>query len=149
MLTATNASWATRISAIVVALGSCAALAQQDSAMPPPLAAFLESLPQPPRQMTPATGKALNVAIAALNAERYDEARAALGVLKVQQLSPFDRSNTEHILYRIARADGEYAEARQHILNAIDSGGLNEQELANARDRLEEIDATIATAPPT
>jgi hypothetical protein len=149
MLTATNASLISRISAIVIALGSFSALAQPDLELPPPLAAFLESLPKPPRQLTPATAKALNEAIAELRAERYGEARAALGELDLEQLSAFDRSNTEHILYRIARAEGQYAEARQHISNAIESGGLNEQEIANARDRLAELDATLTTLPPT
>jgi hypothetical protein len=149
MLTATNASLISRISAIVIALGSFPALAQQAAELPPPLAAFLESLPKLPRQLTPATAKALNEAIGELRAERYAEARAALGVLDLEKLNAFDRSNTEHILYRIARAEGQYAEARQHILNAIESGGLNDQELANARDRLAELDSTLTTVPPT
>src|SRR5687768_10689738 len=82
MLTATNASWVSRISAIVIALAPLAALGQQ-AALPPPLAEFLASLPQPPRQLTPATGKALNDAIAELQAKRYDKARAALGELSL------------------------------------------------------------------
>jgi hypothetical protein len=148
MLTATNASWVSRISAIVIALAPLAALGQP-AALPPPLAEFLASLPQPPRQLTLATSRALNDAIAELQAMRYDRARAALGELSLDELTPFDRSNTEHILYRIARAEGQYAEARQHILNAIDSGGLNEQEIANAQERLKELDPTLATAPQT
>jgi hypothetical protein len=54
-----------------------------------------------------------------------------------------------HILHRIALAENSYAEARRHILNAIDLRGLNEEEIANAQGRLEEIDATLATALPT
>jgi hypothetical protein len=149
MLTATNASWVSRILglAIVIALTPVAALAQPDPAMPRALAELLASLPRPPLRAE--TGKALNDAIAALQAERYTEARAALGNLSLDQLTPIERSNTEHILFRIARAEGKYGEARQHILNAIESGGLNEQEVANAQDRLKEIDAALATAPPT
>ena len=116
--------------------------------MPRPLAEFLSSLPQS-RQLGLTTAKALNGAIAALKAERYDEARAALGELNLDRLTPFERSNTEHILFRIARAEENYGEARQHILNAIDSGGLNEQEIAHAQERLKEMDAALATAPPT
>jgi len=109
MLTATKASWVSRILGVVIAL-------------------------------TP---------VAALKAERYNEARAAIGSMSLDQLTPFERSNTEQVLFWIPRAEGQYAEARQHILNAIDSGGLNEQEIANAQERLREIEATIATAPPT
>ena len=148
MLTPTNTSWVSRILGAVIALTPLAGLAQRDAAMPPPLAEFLSSLPQV-RHLTPATAKDLNRAIAALKAERYDEARAALGELSLDQLTPFERSNTEHILYRIARAEEKYGEARQHILNAIDSGGLNEQEIAHAQERLKEMDAALATAPPT
>ncbi len=152
MRTATSGSRLSRVTGIVllIALTPLAALAQGNSGLPPPLAEFLSSLPPLPlRQVIgPATGKALNDAIAALKAERYDEARAALGSLTLDRLSPFERANAEHILFRIAYADGEYGEARQHILNAIDSGGLNEQETANAQDRLKQTDA-LATAPPT
>jgi hypothetical protein len=145
---ATKASWVSRIPAIVIALAPLAVPAQDQPAMPRALADFLASLPQPARQLTPRTSRALNEAIAALRAERYEKARDALADLPLDELSPFDRSNTEHILYRIARAEGEYVEARQHILNAIDSGGLNEEEIAHARARLEEIDAALAPAPP-
>ena len=148
MLTATNASWVSRIlsAAIVIALAPIAAHAQRDAAMPRALVELLASLP---RVLSPEVSKALNEAIAALKAERYSEARAALSHLSLDRLAPFDRSNTEHILFRIAYAEEAFGEARQHILNAIDSGGLNEQETANARERLAEIDAKLATAPPT
>jgi hypothetical protein len=146
MLTATNAARVSRVAAIVIMAAPLAALAQRDPPLPPPLAEFLASLPQA-RQLTRTTSKALNDAIAALSAKRYDEARAALATLKLDELSAFDRSNTEHILFRIAYAEGNYGEARQHILNAIDSGGLNEEEIANAQARLMETDAMLA--PPT
>ena len=149
MLTNTNASWVVRASAIAIALVPLAAMAQASSAMPRPLAEFLASLPQAGRHLGLTTSRALNEAIAALKAERYTEARAALAELRLDELTPFERSNTEHILYRIAHAEKNYVEARQHILNAIDSGGLNEEELAHAQERLKEIDAAIAAAPPT
>jgi hypothetical protein len=149
MLTATKTSWVARISgvAIVMALTPTAALAQQNSAMPRPLVEFLASLPRLP--VGPEVRKALNDAIGPLSAERYDEARAAIGKLNPAEFTPFERSNTEHILFRSARAEGKFGEARQHILNALDSGGLNEQEIAHAHERLEEIDAALTTAPPT
>jgi hypothetical protein len=146
MLTPT---WTSRISAIVIALTPLAGLAQGDVAMPPPLAEFLASLPQTARQRGPTASRAHNRAIAALNAERYDKARAVLGELSLDRLTPFERSYTENILFRIALAEGKYGEARQHILNALDSGGLNEQEIANAQARLAEIDATLSPPSPT
>lgn len=148
MLTPTNTSWVSRILGLVIALTPLAGFAQRDAAMPAPLAKFLSSLPQS-RQITPPTGRVLNEAIAALKSERYDEARAELGKLNLDRLTPFERSNTEHLLFKVALAEKKYGEARQHILNAIDSGGLNEEEIVHAQARLKEMDAALATLPPT
>jgi hypothetical protein len=148
MPTPTTTSWVSGSLGALVALAPLTGLAQQDTAMPAPLVEFLSSLPRP-LQLSPTTAKALNEAVAAIRAKRYDEARAALGELDLERLGPYERSNTEHLLYRIAYAEGRYGEARQHILNALDSGGLNEEEVAHARARLEDVDAALAAAPPT
>jgi len=80
-----------------------------------------------------ATGKALNAAIEFLNMEKYAEAQAAIGELKMDKLSPYERSKVEQILFNISYAQDKYAEARGHLQKAIDAGGLNEQEVSSAR----------------
>ena len=42
-----------------------------------------------------ATGKALNAAIEFLNMEKYAEAQAAIGELKMDKLSPYEKSKVE------------------------------------------------------
>ena len=80
-----------------------------------------------------ATGKALNAAIEFLNMEKYAEASAAIGELKMDKLSPYERSKVEQILFNISYSQDKYAEARGHLQKAIDAGGLNEQEVSQAR----------------
>jgi len=80
-----------------------------------------------------ATGKALNSAIEFLNMEKYAEAQAAIGELKMDKLSPYEKSKVEQILFNISYAQEKYAEARGHLQKAIDAGGLNEQEVSQAR----------------
>jgi tetratricopeptide (TPR) repeat protein len=80
-----------------------------------------------------ATGKALNAAIEFLNMEKYAEAQAAIGELKMDKLSPYERSKVEQILFNISYSQDKYAEARGHLQKAIDAGGLNEQEVSQAR----------------
>jgi hypothetical protein len=80
-----------------------------------------------------ATAKALNTAIEALNMEKYAEAQAAIDMLKMDKLSPYEHSKVEQILFNIAYAQEKYDEARGHLQKSIDAGGLNEQEVAQAR----------------
>jgi tetratricopeptide (TPR) repeat protein len=75
----------------------------------------------------------LNTAIEALTAEKYADAQAAIATLKLDKLSPYERGKVEQILFNIAYAQEKYGEARQHLQKAIDSGGLNEQEISQAR----------------
>jgi tetratricopeptide (TPR) repeat protein len=79
------------------------------------------------------TAKALNTAIEALNMEKYSEAQAAIDTLKLDKLSPYEHSKVEQILFNIAYAQEKYDEARSHLQKSIDAGGLNEQEVAQAR----------------
>jgi tetratricopeptide (TPR) repeat protein len=87
---------------------------------------------QPP-QIDVATGKVLNTAIEALTAEKYNEAQAAIATLKLDKLSPYERSKVEQILFNISYAQEKYGEARGHLQKAIDAGGLNEQEISTAK----------------
>jgi tetratricopeptide (TPR) repeat protein len=87
----------------------------------------------PPPAIDVATGKALNTAIEALNMENYPAAQAALAALQLDKLSPYERSKVEQILFNISYAEEKYDEARQHLQQSIDAGGLNEQEVSQAR----------------
>jgi tetratricopeptide (TPR) repeat protein len=87
----------------------------------------------PPANIDVATAKALNTAIEALNMEKYAEAQAAIGTLNLEKLSPYERSKVEQILFNISYAQEKYEEARGHLQKSIDAGGLNEQEISQAR----------------
>ena len=86
-----------------------------------------------------ATGKALNAAIEFLNMEKYAEAQAAIAELKMDKLSPYERSKVEQILFNISYAQEKYAEARGHLQKAIDAGGLNEQEVSGMHYQIAQL----------
>jgi hypothetical protein len=138
--------------ALVVVLVPQATFAQRATDGPSPPRAVEELVPELPRftgreQIDLPTGKALNDAIAALSAKKYAEARAALGKLRLERLSRYERGKTEQVLFNIAYGEQRYVEAREHLTKAIDSGGLSEQEVAQARRQIAQIDARIASAP--
>ena len=80
-----------------------------------------------------ATGKVLNEAIELLNKEDFKGAAAKIGALNLDKLSPYERSKVEQILFNISYSQEKYDEARGHLQKAIDSGGLNQQEIDQAR----------------
>ena len=79
------------------------------------------------------TGKILNEAIVFLNAEDYAGAQTKLSSLNLEKLSPYERGTVERILFSIKYAQEKYDEARGHLQKAIDSGGLNTQQIDEAR----------------
>jgi tetratricopeptide (TPR) repeat protein len=79
------------------------------------------------------TGKILNEAIEAMNAEKYNEARQALSKLNMERLSPYELSRTEQILAFLDYSQDKYASARSHYQKAIAAGGLSEVELDQVR----------------
>jgi tetratricopeptide (TPR) repeat protein len=79
------------------------------------------------------TGKILNEAIELLNMEKYAEAGARIGTLTLDRLSPYERGKVEQILFNIAYSQEQFDKARGHLQSAIDSGGLNAQEIDQAR----------------
>jgi tetratricopeptide (TPR) repeat protein len=79
------------------------------------------------------TGKILNEAIELLNMEKYAEAGQRIGTLTLEKLSPYERGKVEQILFNIAYSQEQFDKARGHLKSAIDSGGLNEQEIDQAR----------------
>jgi tetratricopeptide (TPR) repeat protein len=87
----------------------------------------------PPTGIDAQTGKVLNEAIELLNMEKFAEAGARIGTLQLEKLSPYERGKVEQILFNIAYSQERYDQARQHLKNAIDSGGLNQVEVDQAR----------------
>jgi tetratricopeptide (TPR) repeat protein len=81
------------------------------------------------------TGKVLNEAIELLNMENYAGASQKIGTLQLDRLSPYERGKVEQILFNIAYSQERYDQARQHLQNAINSGGLNAQEVDQARSQ--------------
>ena len=79
------------------------------------------------------TGKILNEAIELLNMENYQGAATRINTLNLEKLSPYERGTVERILFSISYAQEKYDEARGHLRSAIDSGGLNAQQIDEAR----------------
>jgi tetratricopeptide (TPR) repeat protein len=79
------------------------------------------------------TGRVLNEAIELMNADDHAGAARRLGTLELDRLSPYERGTVERILFSVAYAEDRYEDARGHLRNAIDSGGLNAQQIDEAR----------------
>lgn len=86
-----------------------------------------------PQDISLQTGNVLNAAIELLNAENYTGAQEKINTLRFDRLNPNERGTVERILFSIAYSQDRYEEARQHLQNAIDSGGLNQQQIDEAR----------------
>jgi tetratricopeptide (TPR) repeat protein len=79
------------------------------------------------------TGRVLNEAIELMNADDHAGAARRLGTLQLDRLSPYERGTVERILFSVAYAEDRYEDARGHLQKAIESGGLNAQQVAEAR----------------
>ena len=79
------------------------------------------------------TARILNEAIELMSAENYAGAAQKVGTLQLERLSPYERGTAERILFNIAYGQDRYEEARGHLQKAIDSGGLNAQQIDEAR----------------
>jgi len=145
MQIATLWSRRSRISAtaLVLALSPLATLAQDDLALP----AVREFSVRDLTRMSPRVGEAFNEAVVALNTGRFDKAGDAIGKLRLDQLSSFERGKAERVLFNVAYAEKDFTAARQHLVNALESGGLNEPETAAAQEQIRRINARLATAP--
>jgi tetratricopeptide (TPR) repeat protein len=93
----------------------------------------------PANSIDAATGKILTEAIEALNAEKYSAASAAIAKLKMDGLSPYERSRVEQILATIDHSQDKYASARGHLNAAIQAGGLNEDEVSQTRYQIAQL----------
>jgi len=87
----------------------------------------------PPQGLDTQTAKVLSEAIELLNMENYPGAAAKIGTLNLEKLSPYERSKVEQILFQVSYSQEKYGEARDHLKKAIDSGGLNAQEVSDAK----------------
>ncbi|HEX7043679.1 MAG TPA: tetratricopeptide repeat protein [Burkholderiales bacterium] len=85
------------------------------------------------------TGRILNEAIELLNMDDYAGARAALQDLRIDRLSPYERSRVEQILSNLDYAEEKYDSAREHLRLALESGGLNEQEASQVRFQIAQL----------
>ena len=79
------------------------------------------------------TGRILNEAIELLNAANYAGAAQKISTLQLDRLSPYERGRVETILVNVTLSQEKYEEARSHLQKAIDSGGLNAQEIEQMR----------------
>lgn len=86
-----------------------------------------------------ATGEILTRAIEALNADQFDAAAQAITELEMDKLSPYERGRVEQILATIANAQEDYLGAQAHLQAAVDSGGLNESEISQARYQIAQL----------
>lgn len=85
------------------------------------------------------TGEIMQEAIEFLNMEQYAQARAKLGELNVDRLSPYERSRVEMLFFNLDITDENYAGARQHMEAAIASGGMNDQDVSQGRYQLAQL----------
>jgi tetratricopeptide (TPR) repeat protein len=85
------------------------------------------------------TGKILSEAIEFLNMDQFAEARARLADLRIDRLSPFEKSRLHQLLFNLEMNDEDYPAAREQLQLAIDSGGLNPQEMSQMRYQMAQL----------
>jgi len=146
MQTTTSWSLLPRISAIllVLTLSPLATLAQDDGVLP----AVRQFSIQDILPMSPRVGEAFNEAVLALNAGRFEVAGDAIGKLRLDRLTSYERGKAERVLFNVAYAEKDFTAARQHLVNALESGGLNAPETAAAQEQIRRINAQLGSAPP-
>lgn len=113
--------------ALLATLGASATLMFAELASPAATAA--ESQPSS-QEVTESTGRVLTNAIAFLNNDQFDEARAALANLRMGNLTPFERSRVHQLLFNLEMHDEDYEGAQEQVELALESGGLDEKETA-------------------
>lgn len=92
-----------------------------------------------PQDISAQTGRILSEAIEFLNNDQFDQARARLGDLRVDRLSPFEKSRLHQLLFNLEMNDEDYPGAREQLQLAIDSGGLNAVELSQMRYQMAQL----------
>lgn len=92
-----------------------------------------------PQDISAQTGKILSEAIEFLNMDQFDQARARLADLRVDRLSPFEKSRLHQLLFNLEMNDEDYPGAREQLQLAIDSGGLNAVEMSQMRYQMAQL----------
>lgn len=87
----------------------------------------------PPTGLDQATAKVLSEAIELLGMDNFTGAAAKIGTLNMEKLSPYEKSKVEQILFQVSYSQEKYSDARDHLKKAIDAGGLNAQEVSDAK----------------
>jgi len=87
----------------------------------------------PPNQIDQRTGEIMTKAIDALNADKSAEARTILSELKLDKLSPYERSRVEQMFFSLDVQEEKYDSARTHMEAALASGGMTDQEISTGR----------------
>lgn len=90
-------------------------------------------------QLGAAVGKQINDAIELLNAKNPGGARAAIAKLKLDNLSPFERSRVEQILASIDNDSENYAGAATHLAAALEAGGLTGDEALQVKFQIAQL----------
>jgi tetratricopeptide (TPR) repeat protein len=85
------------------------------------------------------TGKRLNEAIEFLNAEKFADAKAVLLKLNRDKLSPYELSRVEQMFASISNAENDYEGARRHLEAAVNSGGMNDEEIQQAKFQIAQL----------
>jgi tetratricopeptide (TPR) repeat protein len=93
----------------------------------------------PSTDISQVTARILQEAIELLNMENYAGAGEKLATLRLDRLSPYERGTVERILFSIAYNREQYEQARGHLQNAINSGGLNAQQIDEARYQIAQM----------
>jgi tetratricopeptide (TPR) repeat protein len=119
----------------LVALSAFSLVAMQDSAS----AAEEKSGKREAPPIDVSTGKKLNEAIEALNAQKYADAKAILEHMNMEKLSPYEQSRVYQIKASIAGAQNDYDGVRKNMQGAIASGGLNDEEIQEARYQIAQM----------
>ena len=85
------------------------------------------------------TGKILSEAIELLNMDKFVEARERLNDLRVDRLSPYEKSRLHQLLFNLEMNDEDYPGAREQLQLSIDSGGLSPQEISQLRYQMAQL----------
>lgn len=93
----------------------------------------------PDQTISEQAGRILSEAIELLNMDQYVEARARLADLRIDRLSPFEKSRLHQLLFNLEMNDEDYPGAREQLQLAIDSGGLNPQEMSQMRYQMAQL----------
>ncbi|HEY0961910.1 MAG TPA: M56 family metallopeptidase [Pseudomonadales bacterium] len=115
------------LSALAV-LGASVTLMFAGTVSPAANAGEVATQNEPSPEISQPTGSILSKAIEFLNNDQFDEARAQLAELRMESLSPFERSRVHQLLFNLEMNDQDYAGAREQLQLALESGGLTDQE---------------------